>query len=426
MKALTYENFSSYKVRLFPTKEQKKIFYEYFGVCRFVYNLGINLEEQQYQDFKDGKTDRRRLYKLGLNNLFTHLKNNVDEYKWLKKYDATTLKIVLFDVEHAYDMCFNPNSTNRKPKYKSRIYSNKQFPVRPERLSIDEQYVRIPSIGYVKYCNSYGNKIVGSGHEVSPNRINFYNARVSFDGLNFYLSFSIPKDKNHNINSYQYYDGNTEWQSKESSDAIGIDVGLKREKWMVDSTGTKLERPDSSKLMKKINRLTRKLERQRKINKSKNRSFNDQYPDGSKNMQKTKAEINKCFKKITNRRRNAIYGYTKTLLDKKPKAIVMETISVANLLVHDNDKNCSYHKRKMNELVYDASLYESMKIIENKMRSNNIPVIYAESDYPSSQLCSNCGNRQDIGRRKIYKCPICGTIIDRDVNAAINLAKLAY
>lgn len=416
-----YENYSSYRVRLFPTKEQEKIFYEYFGACRFVYNLGIDIEEQQYQDFLDGKTDTRRLKKIGLNNLFTKLKNTESKYAWLKKYDSTTLKIVLFDVDHAYEAFLDRKC--KRPKYKSRIYSKKQFPIRPERLYLTETHARIPSIGFVKYCNSYGPQIVGSGHEVSPNRVNFYNARVIYDGINFYLTFSIPKDMEHNVNSYFNYASNAQWKIQEPSEAIGIDVGLKREKWLVDSAGNRIERPDSSKLNKKADRLNRKLQRQRKINKSKNRSFYDQHPDGSENMQKTKVKINKCFKKISNVRKNSVYEYTKKLLDLKPKAVVLESISVSNLVVRSGPKQ---YKNKMNKLITDASLYETMKIIENTMNSNGIPVIRAESDYPSSQLCSCCGYRQDIGKRKIYRCPNCGTVIDRDLNAAINLAKLAY
>ena len=424
MWSTNHEDYSSYKVRLFPTKEQEKIFYQYFGACRFVYNLGIDIEEQQYQDYLDGKTETRRLKKIGLNNLFTQLKNNVDKYKWLKQFDATTLKLVLFDLDHAYEMFLSNTNKNERPKYKSRIYSKKQFPVRSERLYLTETHARIPSIGFVKYCNSYGDQIIGSGHEASPNRVHFYNSRVVYDGINFYLVFSIPKDREHNVNSYFNYASNAQWKLQESSEAIGIDVGLKRDKWLVDSTGEIVVRPDSSKLLKKANRLNRKLQRQRIINKSKNRSFYDQHPEGSNNMQKTKVEINKCFKKISNVRKNSVYEYTNLLLEKKPKAVVMESISVSKFVIHSNkDKE---YKNRMNSLITDASLYETMHIIEDKMISNGIPVIRAESDYPSSQLCSCCGYRQDIGRKKIYKCPNCGTSINRDLNAAINLAKLAY
>lgn len=144
----------------------------------------------------------------------------------------------------------------------------------------------------------------------------------------------------------------------------------------------------------------------------------EQHPNGSKNMQKTLDKINKCFKKISNRRKNTVYEYTTSLLKIKPKAIVMESISSKNMTIQNGNT--------FNKLVIDAALYESMVIIEKKMESNGIPVIYADSNYPSSQLCSCCGYKQNIGRKNTYICPNCGNTIDRDLNAAINLSKLAY
>ena len=190
---------------------------------------------------------------------------------------------------------------------------------------------------------------------------------------------------------------------------------------MVDSTGTKIERPNNDALNKKISRLQRKYERQKKVYSSKSSSYQEQHPNGSKNMQKTLAKINKCFKKIINRRKNVVHEYACSLLKKKPKAIVMENISSEKICI-----NLKYNKNKMYSMMIDAALYESMMIIEEKMINNGISVIRANSNYPSSQICSCCGYRQNIGKAKYYRCPNCGTIIDRDLNAAINLAKLAY
>lgn len=269
---------------------------------------------------------------------------------------------------------------------------------------------------------------MGSGDKCAKLRkFNKYsNARISFDGINYYLSFTIPKDQKHQINSYWNYSNNEEWQEQESSEAIGIDVGLKNEKWLVDSTGTRVERPNSDALNKKISRLERQYDRQKNTNLKKNSSFMEQHPNGSKNMQKTLVKINKCYKKISNRRRNAVHEYACSLLKKKPKAVVMESISVKKIMIHDMTKTCNDQKNQLNHLYNDAALYESMMIIERKMINNNIPVIRAESNYPSSQICSHCGYQQNIGRAKYYRCPECGTIIDRDLNAAINLANLAY
>lgn len=79
-------------------------------------------------------------------------------------------------------------------------------------------------------------------------------------------------------------------------------------------------------------------------------------------------------------------------------------------------------KKYKNAQILDAALYESMHIIQRKMEANGIPVIYADPQYPSSQICSRCGYKQDIRRSKYYRCPNCGLVINRDINAAINLA----
>ena len=134
-------------------------------------------------------------------------------------------------------------------------------------------------------------------------------------------------------------------------------------------------------------------------------------------MQKTIAYINKYYKKITYSRQNAIYEYCNKLLEEKPKAVVLESIRVKSFIMHENRRNSQ---------IIDAALYNTSEIISRKMSSNGIPVIYADPNYPSTQICSVCGNRQKIGKSQIYKCPICGTEIDRDLNAAINLSRLAY
>ena len=411
-----------YKVRLFPTKEQEHLFYEYFGMSRFVYNKCIDLQEEHYENHKDDEDYKPLKVKDFRDKI---INNKSDEYKWLKKYNIESIRAAIDDCNKAYSFYRDSELRNRKPKYKSKN-SKKQFYSRADRMSITDNYVKLSKIGKIKYCNSYGDEILGNGYSkiVGQKYIHYYNPRISYDGLYFYLSFTIPKDQKHTVNSYDKFAGNTEWQEQESSEAIGIDVGLKNEKWMVDSTGTKVERPNSDAINKKINRLQRKYNRQKKANLRKNSSFMEQHPNGSKNMQKTRTKINKCLKKITNRRRNAVHEYACSLLKKKPKAVVMESISVRDI-EQKYVKNTGYHKNIMYQMTKDAALYESMQIIEQKMESNGIPVIKADPNYPSSQICSCCGNRHNIGRAKYYRCPVCGAVIDRDLNAAINLSRLA-
>ena len=427
---VNYDNYVGYKVKLDPTEEQKKIFIKYFGICRYVYNLGIDIEDSHIYDHPDNNY----LNFKSLNKIFTYIKNNDEKHKWLSKKnlcDATTMKLILKDVEMAYKL--EKKSNYGHAKYKTKKNSKKQFPSRPERMTIYENEIFINrNIGKVKYYNSYGDSIIGTGNkskEYGGKYLHFINPRVIFNGINYYLTFSLPKDQSHQVNSYWKYSNNEQWQQKSYSKAIGIDVGLRKEKWMVDSTGYTLERPDNSKYYKKLKTLHKKLDRQYEVNKNREpRLFKDRKSPKngqSKNMQKTIAKINKYYKKITNRRQNTVYNYCNRLLDLKPKAVVMESLQVHKLMIFDNSKRCNDQKNKMNHLIQDAAIYDSMRIIERKMMSNGIQVIYADDQYPSSQLCSNCGHRQNIGRKETYVCPECGTVINRDYNAALNLAKLA-
>lgn len=420
----TFNDYIGYKVKIFPTQEQEKIFNQYFGTCRYVYNLGIDIQK------KNIESTNRYLGFYSLNNEFTKIKHTED-YDWLNNFDSTCLKLVLKDLVNAYDFHRKNYKYYRKPRYKSKKKSKKQFPIRSDTMSIRETQVFIPSIGFVDYYNSYGDQIIGFGYKniKNGNYIKFINPRISFDGSSYYLSFSVLKDEDHNINSYQYYN-NQEWQEQETSNAIGIDVGLRHDKWLKDSTGRTVVRPKCEKEIERLKFYQQKLDRQYEINKDREpRTFkNRQYPINgiSKNMQKTKVKINKLYDKIVNKRRNVVHEYCKDLLLQKPDAVVMEDIGVQSLVLTKEDNVPIDEREAMNNLIYNAALFDTMKIIENTMVNNGIKVIYADHNYPSSQICSNCGHIQKIGQAKYYRCPECGMVMDRDFNAAINLSKLAY
>ena len=97
-------------------------------------------------------------------------------------------------------------------------------------------------------------------------------------------------------------------------------------------------------------------------------------------------------------------------------AIVIEDLNVADM------QQTSYISKYTARVAFG----EIRRIIEQKCNVYGIPLILAPRTFESSQICSYCGNKRKIGGAKVYKCPICGNIIDRDINAAINLEKLAY
>lgn len=411
-------NYVGYKIKLNPTKKQELLFNRYFGIARYVYNLGINIHKENYNNTS------KALSFYELNNKFTKLKK-LSDYNWLNQFDSTSMKLVLKDVILAYRFFFD--GMCNYPKYKAKKSSKKQFPIRSERVSIRDDYIFIPSIGKVSFNNSYGESIIGVGDtRINFKHLKFTDCRIIFNGIYYYLTFSLPKDKTHQVNSYKLYGGNQTWQNTSYSNAIGIDLGLGNYKWIKDSVGNVVVRPDSKRYKRRLKHLHHKFNRQLKAN-SRNPRLSEQMhsKEWTKGMQKTITYINKYYKKITNARRNTVYNYCNSLLDLKPSAIVLESISTRKMTKNDNI-DCIIHSKNRNNQLIDAALADTVTIISRKMSSNGIPVIFADPNYPSTQICSVCGHKQKIGKAQIYKCPVCGTEIDRDLNAAINLSRLAY
>ena len=420
------DNYVGYKIRLNPTEEQIQVFNKYFGMRRFVYNLGINLQEEHYLD-PNKKYSILSFYELC--SIFRNLKNKT-EYNWLASFDGTSISIVLRDLINAYKKFFNIEDTHHgKPKYKTRKKSKKSFPIRPDRMSITDSYIKIPSIGKILVDEQIDDSIIGNGYNkiVGSRFLKYTDPRISYDGLYYYLSFSLPKDDTHNVHSYIKYGGNEEYIERESSESIGIDLGCKGYNWIVDSAGNRIELPDFSKEEQKLKGLHKKFSRQLRTNAKRKRkpSFKQNQHvlyERTKNELKTIAKINKYYKRIKNRRKNKVYEYCKALLELKSKSVVLETINVKNWIRDDLHKG--ENGRLMISNISKSSLHETSVIISRTLGSNNIPIIFADREYPSTQTCSCCGYQQKIGRKRYFRCPQCGSVIDRDYNASLNLASL--
>ena len=421
------DNYVGYKIRLNPTEEQIQVFNKYFGMRRFVYNLGIDLQEANYLD---DSTENYLLSSYTLNTMIVEMRKS-EPLKWLNDFDLASIRLALADSVNAYLMFFNKRTHNMHPVYKSKKRSKKTFSVRATRVAINETSVRLPSIGFVDLYDKPPIEVIGNGNKNSKNvnYLKYSNTRVSYDGLHYYLSFSLPKDDTHNVHSYTKYGGNEEYIERESSESIGIDLGCKGYNWIVDSAGNRIELPDFSKEEQKLKGLHKKFSRQLRANAKRKRkpSFKQNQHvlyERTKNELKTIAKINKYYKRIKNRRKNKVYEYCKALLELKPKSVVLESLKPEDYIIHNDMKICDLQKIRTNNMIRISSLHDTATIISKTLDSNNIPIIFADREYPSSQICSCCGYRQKIGRKRYFRCPQCGSVIDRDYNASLNLASL--
>ena len=134
----------------------------------------------------------------------------------------------------------------------------------------------------------------------------------------------------------------------------------------------------------------------------------------SKNEQKLSKQYHKTLNRIGNIKNSFLHHISTEIVNTYPSKIVMESFSVESM-------KKSRHVAK--ELAMIPSLYEFRFMIEYKCRERGIEFELADKYFPSTQICSCCGARKKIGTSEIYRCDNCGNIIDRDLNAAINLSR---
>ena len=128
---------------------------------------------------------------------------------------------------------------------------------------------------------------------------------------------------------------------------------------------------------------------------------------------KAEKDLLKLYNKISNIRDNYIHQATHEIITLRPKQVIMEDLNVTGMM-----KN-----RHLSRAVQEQNLNKFLTYMKYKCEWNGIEFIQVDRFYPSSKMCSNCGSiKKDLKLSdRTYICPECGTVIDRDLNAAINL-----
>lgn len=296
---------SGYKIKLYPTEDQKNRMEEIFNLFRYTYNWALNTHIEYYK--KHNKT----MNKNEMMKIFGRMRNDED-HKWLLKIPVNTARFAIFNVYTAYKMYFS--KLRRYPKFKplTKKSGKRSFNLRGERIKFYGDMVQIEGVG----------KILVKNHNV-PNydrdRIQFYNCAVSYDGYEYYLSFCVNKKIPITIDHSQ-------------NEPIGIDLGIRN--LAVLSDGTVYRFPKKvDKLEKRIRRLHKRvskgIERRKKLSSINNVNYDD-IPK-TKGEQKREALFHKAYAKQTNIRKTFIHTMTREIVNKNPSSIVMEDLKVREM-----------------------------------------------------------------------------------------------
>lgn len=367
--------FKSYRIKLHPTKAQEQKLWQSAGVARWAYNWVLGREKENYElvgkFINDGE----------LRKELTQLKKTT-EYLWLNDVSAQISKQAVKDACLAYQIFFKGQA--RFPRFKSRKRSRPSFYQRHDKLKYKTGKVNLEKIGWLKTAEPLQDG-------------KYSNPRVKHDGLDWYLTVGVEVE-NPILN-------------KPVTEPIGIDLGIKE--LAVVSTGEVIKNINKTKEVRRLNRKLKRLQRQasRQYEKIKKQGGENRYKK-SGNLLKLEKNILRVHKRLKCIRTNYIHQSTSKLVKANPEYVVVEDLNVSGM-----KKN-----KHLSKAIQEQKLSEFRWQLEYKCQWYGVRLIIADRFFPSSKLCSECGQvKKDLKLSdRIYMCD-CGLRIDRDLNASINL-----
>ena len=377
----------SFKIRIYPTKNQERIIWEHIGACRFLWNYLIELQQSRHDN---GET---YLSAFKMMKLLKEIKEEKD-LQWMKEISNGSLKNVCSFLNDRYELFFRGKA--RYPKFKSRKKSQPKYPVRYDRFYLKDGYAVIEKVGKVKYKTDFA---LPEGHEVK-----FANVTVSNVNGKWILSFAFECE-------------NQAFET--TNESMGIDLGIKE--LAVVAYGTEQLVYHNINKSRKIRLLDAKI---RKVQKDVNRKYesfkkrNGKFGK-SKNALKDEKKLKRLMAKQSNIRKDYIHKTTHELVALGPHRVVMEKIEVREMLRENN--------KFMRKQISEQCFYEFIRQMKYKCEWRGIEFVQADKYFPSSKMCSDCGciNRALRLSDRVFECPECGLRVDRDYNAAINLKRYA-
>ncbi|WP_407301627.1 IS200/IS605 family element RNA-guided endonuclease TnpB [Clostridium botulinum] len=358
----------AYKYRMYPNREQKLYFAKTFGCTRFIYNKMLadrikSYEENKDLDIKQSKYPTPAQYK--------------KEFEWLKEVDSLALANAQLNLDKAYKNFFRDKSIGF-PKFKSKKSNYHSYTTNNQKgtIYIENSRIKIPKLKTmikIKQHRQFNGLIKSCTISQIPSGKYYISILVDTENI------QLPKiDKK-----------------------VGIDVGLKE--FAITSDGEFFGNPKwLRKSEKRLKKLQKNLSRKKK---------------GSNNRRKARLKVAKLYEKIVNQRKDFLHKLSMQIISEN-QAIVIEDLKVSNML-----KN-----HRLAKAISEISWYEFRRMLEYKADWYGRKIIVAPPNYASSQLCSSCGNKSNQTKNlscRTYICPVCGMIMDRDLNASKNLLKLA-
>jgi len=307
------------------------------------------------------------------------------DFPWMYDVSKAAPQEALRDLDKAYQNFFRRvkkgGETPGFPKFKSRKNGIGSFRT-TGAIHVENARIKLPRIGWLR-LKEHG--------------------YIPIDGIHV-LSVTVSESAGHWFVSVQCRQEIEVAQA--TGEPVGVDLGIKD--LAVVSDGQRFENPKAlRKGQSKLKRFQRELTRRKK---------------GGKNREKTRQKIAKAHQRIANIRRDTLHKATSAIVaktkpdSKRPSVVVLEDLNVSGML----SNHC------LAQAISDVGFAEFRRQLEYKSVWYGSDLMLADQFFPSSRLCRHCGciNSELKLSDREWTCD-CGAILDRDLNAALNLKSLA-
>ena len=357
-----------YIFRLYPTDKQIELIEKSFGCSRYIYNYFLGKNKNYINSF----------------NSIKEIPNLIKENTWLKEVDSCLLRCSIFNLEDSFERY--KNKLSEYPRFKSKRKSRQSYRTNnitstykdktynSITIDLENKVIKLPKLKEVR-IRGYRNLKEINGRII--------NATIYKEAGKYYVSIcveefiTIPKLIPTKI--------------------IGLDLGIKD--LVITSDGETIENKHLiKKYEKKLKGLNKWLSRSKV---------------GSKNRYKIIKKLQTVYKKLKNARKYFLHSISNKII-KENDIIVTEKLKINEMV----------QNKHLSKKIYDASWYEIIRQLEYKSKWNNKQFYQIDTYYPSSQICNKCDYKnekiKDLSIRE-YECPNCGSYLDRDFNAALNI-----
>jgi putative transposase len=360
----------AHRIALDPNNAQATYLARAAGTARFAYNWALAEWKRQYEAWTSDN-HQPKPSQAALRRQLNAIKR--EQFPWMLEVTKNAPQMAIIQLGQAFQNFFAGRA--RYPQFRKKGVRDR-FTLTNDQFDIDGSRIRIPNLGWVRMRETlrFAGKIMS--------------ATVSRVADRWFVSIAVDTPDSSHL------------PKAENQGEAGVDLGVSALATL--STGETIPGPKPHKaLLDRLRRLSRSLSRKQK---------------GSANRRKAKARLAKLHARIAAIRSDALHRLTTDLARR------FHTVGIEDLNVRGMVKN-----RHLARSIADMGFFEFRRQLEYKAAMRGGQVVIADRFYASSKTCSACGHKLDelpLAMRE-WTCPACGTVHDRDVNAAVNLKNMA-